>query len=66
MNELAEKYLAQALEGAEQAQQQIDGAIAQLEAQLAKMQEQRSEVGEAVSDLKLLLGLEEEDVDQEA
>ena len=67
MNELAEKYLAQALEGAEQAQQQIDGAIAQLEAQLAKMQEQRSEVGAAVSDLKQVLGLEEEAVvDQEA
>jgi len=67
MNELAEKYLSQALEGAEQAQQQIDGAIAQLEAQLAKMQDQRSEVGAAVSDLKQVLGLEEEAiVDQEA
>ena len=66
MEALAEKYLSSALEGAEQATQQIDQAIAQLEAQLEKMQEQRSDVGEAVSDLKQLLGLGEEDGDQDS
>ena len=66
MEKLAEKYLASALEGAEQAQNQIDNAIQQLEAQLKNMEVQRTEVAEAIVDLKQLLGLEEEIVDQEA
>jgi ribosome-associated translation inhibitor RaiA len=66
MDKLAEKYLASALEGAEQAQAQIDNAIEQLEAQLEKMKEQRSEVAEAVVDLKQVLGLEEESGNQES
>ena len=66
MEALAEKYLSSALEGAEQAQTQLEQAIAQLEAQLEKMQEQRSEVAEAVVDLKQVLGLEDEDGDQES
>jgi F0F1-type ATP synthase membrane subunit b/b' len=66
MEKLAEKYLASALEGAEQAQNQIDNAIQQLEAQLKNMQQQRSEVVEAIVDLKQVLGLEEEVVDQDS
>ena len=66
MEKLAEKYLASALEGAVQAQNQSDNAIQQLEAQLKKMQQQRSEVVEAIVDLKQVLGLEEEVVDQDS
>ena len=60
MNELNEKYLARMLEGAEQGLNQVDMAIEQIDEQLAKMQDQREEMVEAVMELKGLLGLEEE------
>ena len=61
MNETNEKYLARMLEGAEQGLDQVDMAIEQINDQLSKMHEQREEMVEAVSELKELLGLQEEE-----
>lgn len=56
-----DKYLALALEGAEQTLPQIDGAIQQMTAQLRQLEERREEAVTAINDLKELLGLEDED-----
>tara|TARA_S200002703_G_scaffold59719_1_gene51732 strand:- start:170 stop:379 length:210 start_codon:yes stop_codon:yes gene_type:complete len=61
MNKLGEKYLAQALEGAEQAQEQLAQARLQMEAQLENLDSQATEVAKAVVELKQILGLEEEE-----
>ena len=66
MNELAETYLAQALEGAEGAQQQLAQARAQMEAQMENLTNQEVEVARAISELKEILGLEDEVVEDEA
>jgi len=65
MNKLGEKYLAQALEGAEQAQEQLAQARLQMEAQLENLDTQATEVAKAVEELKQVLGLEEEEVDEQ-
>ena len=65
-NKLAEKYLSEALEGAEQAKEQIENAVGQMKAQLKNAEAQQSSVAEAIVDLKQLLGLEDEDVTEEA
>ena len=66
MNELAESYLAKALEGAEGAQQQLAQARAQMEGQLEQIISQQAEVDNAVVELKQCLGLEDEVVEDEA
>ena len=66
MNELAESYLARALEGAEQAQQQLTQARAQMEAQMENLTAQEAEVNKSVAELKEILGLEDEVVEEEA
>jgi hypothetical protein len=60
MNELTEKYLARMLEGAEQGLEQVDMAIEQINTQMGNMDEQRAEMVLAVTELKSLLGLEDE------
>ena len=60
MNEINEKYLARMLEGAEQGLDQVDQAVQQINTQLGNMEEQREEMEEAVRELKGLLGLDEE------
>ena len=49
------------LEGAEQGLDQVDAAIKQIEGQMTQMAEQREEMVTAVTELKDLLGLEEEE-----
>jgi len=66
MNEKAESYLAQALEGAEQAQEQLTQARAQMEAQMENLANQETEVARAITELKEILGLEDEVVEEEA
>jgi len=61
MNKINEKYLARMLEGAEQGLDQVDMAIKQIEDQMGKMAEQREEMVTAVTELKDLLGLKEEE-----
>jgi len=61
MNKINEKYLARMLEGAEQGLDQVDMAIKQIEDQMGKMAEQREEMVTAVTELKALLGLKEEE-----
>jgi len=61
MNKINEKYLARMLEGAEQGLDQVDMAIKQIEDQMEKMAEQREEMVTAVTELKDLLGLKEEE-----
>lgn len=60
MNEINEKYLARMLEGAEQGIKQIDQQIDQISTQLEAMTDQREEMVTAISELKDLLGLKEE------
>tara|TARA_R110000796_G_scaffold250239_1_gene378984 strand:+ start:658 stop:891 length:234 start_codon:yes stop_codon:yes gene_type:complete len=60
MNELTEKYLARMLEGAEQGLEQVDMAIEQINTQMGNMDEQRAEMVLAVTELKSLLGLDDE------
>ena len=60
MNELNEKYLSRMLEGAEQGLAQVDTAVEQINTQLEGMMEQREEMLTAVSEIKELLGLDEE------
>tara|TARA_R110002153_G_scaffold64551_3_gene172903 strand:+ start:981 stop:1196 length:216 start_codon:yes stop_codon:yes gene_type:complete len=66
MNELNEKYLSRMLEGAEQGLAQVDTAVEQINTQLEGMMEQREEMVTAVSEIKELLGLDEEATDEEA
>jgi len=60
MNEVNEKYLARMLEGAEHGIKQIDQQIDQINTQLEAMTDQREEMVTAISELKDLLGLKEE------
>ena len=64
MNDVTEKYLAKMLEGAEQGLNQVEAAIDQINDQLAKMHDQRNEMNTAVTELKDLLGLEEEEEEE--
>ena len=66
INELKDNYLAQALEGAEGAQQQLVQARAQMEAQMEQLAAQEAEVANAIVELKQCLGLEDEVEDQES
>ena len=66
MNDITEKYLARILEGAEQGLTQVEMAIEQINDQLAKMHDQRDEMSTAVTELKDLLGLEEEEQEEDA
>ena len=61
MNDITEKYLARMLEGAEQGLTQVEMAIEQVNDQLSKMHDQRDEMSTAVTELKDLLGLAEEE-----
>ena len=61
MDKTNEKYLAKMLEGAEMGLSQVDSAIEQMEGQIKQMHEQKEEMVTAVSELKDLLGLEEEE-----
>ncbi len=65
-DEIKDRYLAQALEGAEQAQEQLAQARLQMEAQLKNLDTQATEVAKAVEELKQCLGLEDEVVEEEA
>jgi len=65
MNEVNEKYLARMLEGAEQGLDQLDAAVEQIKGQLDQMMEQREEMLQAQTELKELLGLEEEEATPE-
>mgnify|MGYP003627921546 FL=1 len=66
MTEITEKYLARMLEGAEQGLAQVEGAITQINDQLVKMHDQRDEMNTAVTELKDLLGLTEEEEKEDA
>ena len=64
MNEINEKYLSRMLEGAEQGITQIDQQIDQLNTQLTAMTEQRQDMVTAIVELKVLLKLDEEVVEE--
>ena len=64
MNEINEKYLARMLEGAEQGLKQVDQQIDQLNTQLTAMTEQRQDMVTAIAELKVLLKLDEEVVEE--
>jgi chorismate mutase len=64
MNKINEKYLSRMLEGAEQGITQIDQQIDQLNTQLTAMTEQRQDMVTAISELKVLLKLDEEVVEE--
>ena len=66
MNDVTEKYLARMLEGAEQGLAQVEAAIDQINDQLTKMHDQWDELNTAVTELKDLLGLEEEEEEEDA
>jgi len=61
MNEIAEKYVAKALEGYEQNYKGISDAITQVEAQLENFMAQRAEMKEGIDEMRELLGLEAEE-----
>jgi|TARA_R110000796_G_scaffold60666_6_gene140532 chorismate mutase len=64
MNKINEKYLSRMLEGAEQGITQIDQQIDQLNTQLTAMTEQRQDMVTAIAELKVLLKLDEEVVEE--
>jgi prefoldin subunit 5 len=61
MNDIAEKYVAKALEGYEANYQGISDAITQLEAQLEDFNAKREEMKEGIDEMRELLGLGEEE-----
>jgi hypothetical protein len=61
MNEIAEKYVAKALEGYEQNYKGISDAIIQVETQLETFNRQRDEMKEGIDEMRELLGLEAEE-----
>jgi len=61
MNEIAEKYVAKALEGYEQNYKGISDAITQVETQLETFNRQRDEMKEGIDEMRELLGLEAEE-----
>jgi len=64
MDEMTEKYLSRMLEGAEGGLKQVEAAIEGAEQQMEMMQEQKEEMVTAIAELKVLLGLEDEDEDE--
>ena len=60
MKEMTKKYLSRMLEGAEANIEQIDSTLESINTQLEQMKEQREDIVLAQTELKLLLGLEEE------
>ncbi len=64
MNKNNKKYLSRMLEGAEQGITQIDQQIDQLNTQLTAMTEQRQDMVTAIAELKVLLKLDEEVVEE--
>jgi len=61
MNDVAEKYVAKALEGYEQNFEGISEAITQMETQLEAYKVQRVEMEEGIAEMKELLGLDAEE-----
>ena len=61
MNGVMEKYVAKALEGYEANHKAISEAITQLEVQLKDFKRQQEEMVEGITEMKEILGLEEED-----
>jgi hypothetical protein len=65
MNETNEKYLQQMLEGYERNMTQLDSAIEQMKSQLEGAETQKSDMVVAVSDLKELLGITDDEESEE-
>tara|TARA_R110002051_G_scaffold323228_1_gene416148 strand:+ start:92 stop:310 length:219 start_codon:yes stop_codon:yes gene_type:complete len=61
MNEVSEKYLQQMLQGYERNITQLDSAIEQMLAQQEGAEKQKEEMITAISDLRELLGVTDED-----
>ena len=66
MNDVTQKYLARMLEGAEQGLEQVNATMPQINAQVEQMEEQKKEMETAVAELKDLLGLTEEQEEEDA
>jgi len=65
MNKVVEKYVAKALEGYEANYEGITEAITSMEGQLSAYKEQQAEMIEGITEMKDLLGLKDEDKDEE-
>lgn len=63
--EAVDRYLAMCLEGYETGLQQITQGLEAAEKQLKNMRTQREDMVEKIAELKMLLGLSEEDEAQE-
>ena len=61
MNDVAEKYVAKALEGYEQNFEGISEAITQMETQLKAYKIQQVEMEEGIAEMKEVLGLDAEE-----
>ena len=61
MKDLAEKYVAQALEGYEKNYEGVMTAITQLEQQLAQATVAKAEMEAGIAEMKEFLGLEDEE-----
>jgi hypothetical protein len=61
MNDIAEKYVAKALEGYEQNYEGITEAIEKMETQLESYKEHQAEMAVGIKEMKDLLGLDEEE-----
>jgi|TARA_R110002020_G_scaffold184712_1_gene381834 L-serine deaminase len=61
MSKAMEKYVAKALEGYETNYQSISEVIIQMEQQLVSYKEQQAEMLEGITEMKDVLGLEEEE-----
>tara|TARA_R110000824_G_scaffold44937_3_gene130371 strand:- start:819 stop:1046 length:228 start_codon:yes stop_codon:yes gene_type:complete len=61
MSKVMEKYVAKALEGYEQNYKGISEAIEGMETQLIAYKDQKSEMLEGITEMKELLGLENEE-----
>ena len=66
MNEVSEKYLQQMLQGYERNITQLDSAIEQMLAQQEGAEKQKEEMLTAISDLRELLGVTDEDSSEDA
>ena len=60
MDKMTEKYVAKALEGYEQNYEGITEAIEKMEAQLVSYREHQEQMLEGITEMKELLGLDEE------
>jgi len=65
MDTTTEKYLSQLLEGCEKNIGPLKAAINQMEGQLVDMAAQEGSMAEAITELKHLLGLDEEEATKE-